>query len=252
MHNNSLIAMQKFKDDYLFDMKGATVLDIGSMHIMRAKKTTYRNIFEPDFNYVGMDIEAGENVDIVGYENIKDKYDVVISGQVMEHVKQPWEWLKLLEQYFKTYICIIAPNTHKEHRHPLDTYRYFPDGMKDLFEYAGIDAVEIYTSDNTTIGIGGKMGKSPEAKISKVTPTEINKMTFTEMNFGDATQETLKGKHVRRLEWEEDRNARVALINDQLMVYRSDDKKFHPLIVSSGDIAGEDWIITEEKDITIN
>ena len=244
MHKNSLIAMQRFKDDYLFDMKGSTVLDIGSMHIMKVKKQTYRNIFEPDFNYTGMDIEPGKNVDIVGYKNIKDIYDVVISGQAMEHIKRPWEWLKSIEQYFKTYICIIVPNTHKEHRHPLDTYRYFPDGMRDLFEYAGIEAVEIYIDGNDTIGIGGKMDKSPMVNIKKV--------EFSRMNFGQAMQEVLNGKHVRRLEWAEDKNARLALINEKLHVYKSEDKMFHPLIVGSGDIAGDDWIVTEENDITIN
>jgi len=243
MHRNSLIEMQKFRDNYLSGMNEATVLDVGSMQIMKTKKDTYRDIFEPDFNYTGMDVIPGENVDIVGYENIRGVYDIVISGQTMEHVKRPWDWLRFLKRYFKTYICIIVPNTHKEHRHPLDTYRYFPDGMRDLFEYVGIKEIEIYMSGNDTIGIGGNMNQSPG--------TGIDKVTFSKMSFGDAMKEALEGKYVRRLEWE-DKNARLVIIDEKLMVYRSDDKKFHPLIVSSGDIAGDDWIITEEKDIIIN
>ena len=156
MHKNSFRAMRRFKNQYLRNIKGATVLDVGSRFMQKGKLLTYRKIFELDFDYTGMDIEPGENVDIVGYENIKNVYDVVISGQVMEHVKRPWEWLKSLKQYFKTYICIIAPHTHEEHRHPLDTYRYFPDGMRDLFEHAGIKELEIYTSRDDTIGIGEK------------------------------------------------------------------------------------------------
>jgi len=78
------------------------------------------------------------------------------------------------------------------------------------------------------------MDKSPVISLKKA--------EFLKMNFGDAMQEVLKGRHVRRLEWTEDRNARFALVNDQLMVYKSDDKKFHPLIVGSGDIAGTDWV----------
>jgi hypothetical protein len=154
MHTNSIRTMRKFKDDYLADMKGATILDIGSRLTDQGNDRTYRELFERDYQYAGMDIEAGDNVDIVGYENINEVYDVIISGQVMEHIKRPWEWLKMLRQYFKTYICIIAPNTHKEHRHPVDTYRYFPDGMRDLFEYAGIKEVEIVMSDKDTVGIG--------------------------------------------------------------------------------------------------
>lgn len=36
-----------------------------------------------------MDIVAGPNVNIIGFENITKKYDIIISGQVMEHVKNP-------------------------------------------------------------------------------------------------------------------------------------------------------------------
>jgi hypothetical protein len=137
-------------------MPGATVLDIGSMIVNpnRRHKISYREIFEPNYEYTGMDIASGPNVDIVGYENIVDVYDVVVAGQVMEHVNRPWEWLKSITKYYRHYVCIIAPNTHKEHRHPIDTYRYFPDGMRDLFDYAGITPLEIYRSGKDTIGIG--------------------------------------------------------------------------------------------------
>ena len=155
MDQASLNFMKYFRDTYLADKKGWTVLDVGSRAVY-GQKATFRPIFRAynKFKYTGMDIVAGRNVDIVGYENIKGKYNVVISGNVMEHVKRPWDWLKNLIQYFTDYICIIAPHTWKEHRHPIDTYRYFPDGMRDLFEYAGIKAIEIKKDSNSTFGIG--------------------------------------------------------------------------------------------------
>jgi len=85
----------------------------------------------------------------------------------------------------------------------------------------------------------------------KQSPTAADIPEIPQMNFGDAMNEVLKGRHVRRLEWEE-RNARFAIMDNQLMVYKEEDKKFHPLIVSTGDIAGEDWVVTEEKEVTIN
>jgi len=117
---------------------------------------SYRELFELDYKYTGMDLAAGPNVDIVGYENILTIYDVVISGQVMEHIKYPWEWLRELKKYYETYICIIAPNRGGEHRYPIDTYRFYPDGMKALFEYAGIIGIEIFDKKDDTIGIGSK------------------------------------------------------------------------------------------------
>ena len=152
MHPNSMRLMRYFKYKYLKD-QAATVLDIGSQRVKRNHQT-YSRIFRSPYKYIGMDIEPGRNVDIVGYENITGIYDVVISGQVMEHVNRPWDWLKNLTQYFTKYICIIVPNTLREHKYPLDTYRYFPDGMRDLFNYAGIIELEIFKEQGDTIGIG--------------------------------------------------------------------------------------------------
>jgi len=136
MHKSSYNSMKKFRNKYIDPDSYVSIIDIGSYDV----NGTYRNLFVENqkWTYVGMDICPGPNVDIVGFENIKDKYDVLISGQVMEHVKRPWEWLPSLKKYIKQngLICVIAPNECKEHRYPIDTYRYFPDGMRDLFEYA--------------------------------------------------------------------------------------------------------------------
>jgi len=153
MHGSSMKLMADFRDRYLSEMKGCSVLDIGSRRV-KDQQQCYRDLLG-DYRYTGMDIVAGDNVDVVGYENL-GAYDVLISGQVMEHVCKPWDWLASLTLYFHQYICIIAPNTHAEHRHPIDTYRYFPDGMRDLFDYAGIIPVEIRRVDKDTIGIGTK------------------------------------------------------------------------------------------------
>ena len=152
MHHDSMVLMRYFRDKYL-DQKNITVLDVGS-RIVAGQHKSYRNLFK-DYNYVGMDIVAGQNVDIIGYKSLENKtFDVVISGQVMEHVKRPWEWLKSLSSCFTKYICIVAPHTFKEHRFPIDTYRYLPDGMRDLFDYANIKEVEIVKNKTSTMGIG--------------------------------------------------------------------------------------------------
>ncbi|GAG98993.1 unnamed protein product, partial [marine sediment metagenome] len=91
----------------------------------------------------------------VGYEDIPSfKFDVVISGQTIEHVKQPWEWVKSLTRYYRKYICIIAPNTCEEHKYPIDTFRFLPDGIRELFEWAEIKPLEIFANGKDTIGIG--------------------------------------------------------------------------------------------------
>lgn len=156
MHRESMMLMRYFRNRYVLRRKTIlTVLDVGSMDVQVTSQGTYRDIFRRSI-YTGMDIIEGKNVDIVGYENITKRYDIVISGQVMEHVSRPWEWLKNLAGYYKKYICIIAPHAFGEHRYPLDAYRFLPDGMRDLFEYAGIKEIEILKGRYDTMGIGGK------------------------------------------------------------------------------------------------
>ena len=144
--------MKWFKDNYLTGNTGYTVLDIGSRVVTEGHQC-YRTIFPPPDIYLGMDVEPGPNVDIVGYESLQT-YDVVISGQTIEHIKRPWEWLKGITKYFTKYICIIAPHDLQEHRFPIDCYRFMPDGMRDVFEYAGIEEVQIIRKARDTMGIG--------------------------------------------------------------------------------------------------
>jgi len=145
--------MADFRDRYLTDLQGCTVLDVGSAQV-NDQPISYRDLFG-DYNYIGMDIEPGVNVDIVGYGGLADGYDVVISGQVMEHIPRPWEWMKRLAGLYRRYICIIAPNRHQYHPYPADCYRFFPDGMRALFEYAGIVPLETRAVGKDTIGVGG-------------------------------------------------------------------------------------------------
>jgi len=146
-----------FVNKYLDRAFPLRVLDVGSYDV----NGTYRDLFKPPYIYTGTDIEAGPNVDIVGWENVPDRsFDLVISGQVMEHVERPWEWIKQVREtvIHGGLICIIVPHVQKEHKYPLDCYRFFPDGMKALFNYADIEIMECYKNpiQNTrdTIGIG--------------------------------------------------------------------------------------------------
>lgn len=150
MHDNSMNLMKWFRYKYLRNMKGCSILDVGSK--VFGKQESYKTLFN-EYQYVGMDIEEGPNVDIVGYD-LLNKYDVVISGQVMEHVERPWEWLCQLTKYFHKYICIISPHTFPEHRFPIDCYRFLPDGIRALFNYANILPLEIRKQSMDTIGVG--------------------------------------------------------------------------------------------------
>ena len=120
---------------------GKKVLDIGSNDI----NGTYREIFEKSyFNYTGLDLSVGSNVDIVPediyhWKEIKNEtFDLVISGQVFEHIEYPWLTIREIERVLKPsgFCIIIAPNAGWEHKAPKDCYRYYSDGLAALAKWA--------------------------------------------------------------------------------------------------------------------
>lgn len=132
--------------------KELEILDIGSQVVARQKHLgSYRQFFnKPKWKYTGVDIEAGENVDIVLKDGYKlpfnnNQFDVVISGQTIEHMEYPWMWFIEMSRVLKYngVCCIIAPAKIHEHKYPIDTYRYYPDGMRALAKWAGLEVIDI-------------------------------------------------------------------------------------------------------------
>jgi SAM-dependent methyltransferase len=67
-------------------------------------------------------------------------FDIVLSGQVIEHVKRIWVWIKELTRVCKKngHVITIAPISWTFHEVPVDCWRIYPDGMKVLYEEAGL------------------------------------------------------------------------------------------------------------------
>ncbi len=132
--------MQRFAVEHLSRGQNLRILDVGSQSVNGG----YRDIFINPYGwweYVGLDIEKGENVDIVTEDLYKwpipdQSYDVVISGQCLEHTEAPWLWIKEIERVCKVggIVCIIAPACWIIHRYPVDCWRILPDGMRYLLE----------------------------------------------------------------------------------------------------------------------
>jgi hypothetical protein len=78
MHHSAYVNAEKFAKKYIPNLEGIKILDVGSYDV----NGTMKPIFERA-QYVGLDMEAGPNVDVVGVShNIpfgKDEFDVVIS-----------------------------------------------------------------------------------------------------------------------------------------------------------------------------
>jgi SAM-dependent methyltransferase len=143
------------------------VLDVGS-RIAETNQTTYKTIVKDiGWDYLGLDIEQGINVDIVCESPYKfpledNSVDIVISGQVFEHVEFPWETIKEIHRVLRAdgIAVIIAPSSGKEHRYPFDCFRYYPDGMIALGKWAKFSSTIARTNwDETQIfGWGDTIG----------------------------------------------------------------------------------------------
>jgi ubiquinone/menaquinone biosynthesis C-methylase UbiE len=134
------------------------VADIGSMSKHGAK--SYRDFCT---QYIGIDIEKGPNVDLVmtGPYTIPmadQSVDTVISGQCLEHVNNPFKLVLESARILKQggYMLLTAPFQWREHRYPVDTFRYLPDGMRALMEEAGMTVIKTYLNQNDCWGIARK------------------------------------------------------------------------------------------------
>ncbi len=154
MHPSSLSRMSWFVQTYVDSLNQNTplrVLDVGSYDV----NGTYRHIFNyPKFEYFGLDIEDGPNVDIVvknpyNWDILEtDSFDIVISGQAFEHIEFFWRTMEEMTRVCKKggLICIIAPSEVVEHRYPVDCYRFYADGMIALARYVCIEPLHAHTN----------------------------------------------------------------------------------------------------------
>lgn len=156
MHASSFNAMQ-FLIGKLVDPstpRPIRVLDVGSM-IADERQTSYRSIFDalPGVEYTGLDMAPGRNVDVVAVDPFKfpleaESFDFVVSGQAFEHIEFPWLTIQEIARVLKKggAAIIIAPSSGPEHRYPQDCWRYYPDGMRALAKWAGLECVQAATN----------------------------------------------------------------------------------------------------------
>lgn len=151
MHPSSYNNMARFVDRHLAEHSDSAlaIADIGSMDV----NGCYQPLFARErWTYTGVDLDAGKNVDVIlpsAYEWPFDdgQFDVVVSGQALEHVEFVWLTVKEVARVLKGggLCCLIAPSAGPEHRYPVDCWRIYPDGMRALAKYAGLEVVDVYS-----------------------------------------------------------------------------------------------------------
>jgi len=69
-----------------------------------------------------------------------ESYDIVLSGQVIEHVRKIWRWMNELARVCKNggLVVTINPVSWPYHEAPIDCWRMYPEGMRALYEDASL------------------------------------------------------------------------------------------------------------------
>ncbi len=168
MHADSMRIMGELLDEHVLrQVFPGTALEVGSFDV----NGSYRDFFRgrgargslAAWEYEGADIVAGPGVDHViepydwsavsfGHPG----FDLVITGQTIEHVKDVKEWALQFLTVVKPggLLIIIGPRRIHDHRHPVDCWRILPDGMTWLLEeLLGFELLEVRTDGDDTLGV---------------------------------------------------------------------------------------------------
>ncbi len=149
MHLESRTYMAQMLRRYGQTTGVGTVLDVGA----GGPGGVYRSQWEAaGWSYFGVDLGPGPDVDLVlpdphVFPFADNEFQAVISGQMLEH--NPMFWMTFLEM--SRVLCPgglmihIAPSRGREHRAPLDCWRFYRDGMQAIADWTGLELVEATT-----------------------------------------------------------------------------------------------------------
>lgn len=131
-----------------YNRKGVRILEIGSRKVTGGK---IRDRFS-EAEYIGFDFYPGEYVDVVGdahrlrsYFSGEDKFDLILSSAVFEHLYMPWVVAVEIQKMLKVGGCVFI-ETHfsfRSHERPWNFFQFSDMGLRVLFNDAlGFDLVE--------------------------------------------------------------------------------------------------------------
>ena len=143
MHPNSTLLCQKYATDYFRD--GMRVLEIGPDGF----PSTYRQLVaEKKLSWETLDLYRDDRLTYTALSEYAfpiadNSYDLVISGQVIEHVRKIWVWMKEVARVCRVggIVITVNPVSWPYHEAPIDCWRAFPEGMRALYEDSSLDVI---------------------------------------------------------------------------------------------------------------
>jgi SAM-dependent methyltransferase len=147
MHLNSKLIFQK--NGIKFIKPGGLGLEIGPagfpsvyMKLLEDKSIKWHTL-DIDTKHIGNAAEQEGHIiskQLYTYPIKADNYDLIIAGQVIEHVADIWKWMEELKRILKPggTIIIVCPVSWPYHEAPIDCWRIYPAGFEALAEKVGL------------------------------------------------------------------------------------------------------------------
>ncbi len=163
------------------------VLDVGGADI----NGSYRQSFEClncEYSATDMAEDSGPSItqnDPYTLPFSDQTFDVVISGQTIEHCEHFWLLFKEMVRVCKAdgVLFLIAPSAGEIHRFPVDCYRFLPDSYQALAKYADVQLIDSWRDDHgpyrDMVGVFRSKGWSPtptkSAPVIPLTKKQLQK-----------------------------------------------------------------------------
>lgn len=131
-----------------FNKPDVRILEVGSRNVTGgASRKPYANA-----SYVGFDFYEGENVDVVGdahklssYFSDDQKFDLIFSSAVFEHLHMPWIVAQEIQKLLKVggYVFVETHFSHGAHERPWNFFQFSDMGLRALFNNAmGFEVID--------------------------------------------------------------------------------------------------------------
>lgn len=134
----------------------APVLEVGSYNV----NGTVRDLFPVP--YIGVDMREGPGVDVVcdvTRGHFADgEFQTIVTTETLEHVTEPWTAIDRMSRWLAEggMMIVTVPFMFGKHDYPNDYWRMTGDGLRYLFERAGLTCLEAFTDDTHTFGVATK------------------------------------------------------------------------------------------------
>lgn len=157
------------------------VLDVGGTDVNGG----YRTIFKgPGVTYLVADIEDHPSVDYVLNDPYAlpfhdETFDVVVSGQMLEHCEEFWRSFAEMMRVTKRggFVFLIAPSGGPIHQYPVDCYRFYPDAYRNLARMTNSNLVDCWLDERgpwrDLVGVFSR--EHSEARAAEDEPTHVLK-----------------------------------------------------------------------------